>query len=138
LTVEQLSRPFEAAIQRRAGAGMFSDDAFRHLRQLTWQVADLGGDLLAQLVGDTVTLDDDAAGYGWFVDPTPFQDEEFTPTAVANVLTAVPGGPAVDRMDLVTAMLHAMGQELGLKDLDPAAPEGPMTALLGTGKRRVP
>ena len=24
-----------------------------------------------------ILIDDDAAGYGWFVDPTPHQDEEF-------------------------------------------------------------
>ena len=41
------------------------------------QVADLPGGLLGEAVGKTILIDRDAAGYGWFVDPTPADDLEF-------------------------------------------------------------
>ena len=34
--------------------------------------------MLGEAVGKTIFIDRDAAGYGWFVDPTPAADEEFT------------------------------------------------------------
>ena len=30
--------------------------------------------------GNSIVIDTDAAGYGWFVDATPLQDEEFGPS----------------------------------------------------------
>jgi hypothetical protein len=45
-----------------------------------FQVADLPGRTLGVTYRDagTVVIDADAAGHGWFVDPTPGSDEEFT------------------------------------------------------------
>jgi parallel beta-helix repeat protein len=61
-----------------------------------------------------VLLDASAAGHGWFVDPTPLQDEEFLAGAAAQPETAVPGGPADGRVDLLTALLQEMGVAAGL------------------------
>ena len=47
------------------------------LNQATITIADLADGYLALTLGTTITLDTDAAGYGWFVDPTPFTNEEF-------------------------------------------------------------
>ena len=43
-------------------------------------VADLSGGLLGEAIGTTILIDSNAAGYGWFVDPTPASDEEFIPS----------------------------------------------------------
>jgi hypothetical protein len=52
-------------------------DQLALLNQATISIADLADGYLALTLGTTITLDTDAAGYGWFVDPTPFTNEEF-------------------------------------------------------------
>src|SRR5207237_5891771 len=42
------------------------------------RIANLGGTTLGLASGNTIWLDDNAAGWGWFVDPTPHNDSEFT------------------------------------------------------------
>ena len=51
-------------------------------------VAPLDGGALAQTTGTTITLDTNAAGYNWFIDTTPGVNEEYLPTADANVWQA--------------------------------------------------
>jgi hypothetical protein len=84
---------------------------------------------LTYLAEDRVVLSADAAGHGWFVDPTPTPDEKFS--AGANeALQAVPGGPAAGHVDLLTAVMQEMGQAAGLTgDL--------LTAPLAPGVRNV-
>jgi hypothetical protein len=64
--------------------------------------------------GGRVLLDASAAGHGWFVDPTPLQDEEFVAGAAGQPATAVPGGPADGRVDLLTALVQELGVAAGL------------------------
>src|SRR5262249_58996919 len=60
-----------------------------------------------------VVLDPSAVGHGWFVDPTPLQDEEFVAGAAGQPQTAVPGGPADGRVDLLTALVQVLGVAAG-------------------------
>src|SRR5262249_26519375 len=90
-----------AARARSAAAGV----GHRALASVRLQVADLPGRFLGLENGNTVTLDTDAAGEGWFIDPTPLQDEEFTPGADGG-LRARPGSAADGRVDLLTVMMH--------------------------------
>ena len=54
--------------------------------------------------GNTIWLDANAAGYGWFIDPTPADDTEFT----------TPGNQGeMNRMDLLTVLEHELGHILG-------------------------
>jgi parallel beta-helix repeat protein len=78
-----------------------------------------------------VVLSADAAGHGWFADPTPGQDEEFAPGAPGSPLVALPGSPAADKEDLLTTVLHEMGHLAG----SPDASSGLMAAALGLGTR---
>jgi hypothetical protein len=50
-------------------------DQLALLNQATITIADLADGYLALTLGTTITLDTDAAGYGWFVDQTPFLNE---------------------------------------------------------------
>jgi hypothetical protein len=84
------------------------------LDDASFEIADLPGGLLGETSGKTIRIDRDAAGYGWFVDPTPGDDAEFAAPAASRALTASKGGPADNRADLLTTVMHEMGHELGL------------------------
>ena len=50
------------------------------LKSVTFSVTNLSGSYLGWSQSGQVFIDSDAAGYGWFVDSTPSQDEEFQPS----------------------------------------------------------
>ena len=61
------------------------------LSRATITIANLADGYLALTLGTTITLDTDAAGYGWFIDPTPFTNEEFV-----NGSSSVNGHSSID------------------------------------------
>ncbi len=62
-------------------------------------------------------MDVNAAGNGWFIDPTPAVDEEFASSGSQQQLTAV-DPRALDRIDLLTVVEHELGHVAGLSDID--------------------
>ena len=72
--------------------------------EINVHVADLGGTTLGLASGNTIWLDDNAAGWGWFVDTTAGDDSEF-------VLSGSQGEQ--DRIDLLTVVMHELGHLLG-------------------------
>ena len=68
------------------------------------QIGDLGGTTLGLAAGHTIWLDDNAAGWGWFVDATPRSDTEY-------LLSGNQGEQ--HRVDLLTVVMHEMGHLLG-------------------------
>ncbi len=77
-------------------------------------IADLPGGAVGQTVGTTITLDDNAAGYGWFIDPTPSDNSEFLPTSNPNEWVAKAGSDAAGKMDMLSVLLHEYGHALGI------------------------
>ena len=77
-------------------------------------------------------LDQNAAGYGWFVDTTPALDEEFTPS---NQQLRAVDPRAVDRIDLLTVAERELGRVAGFDDLD-ALGDNLMSGMLGAGSWR--
>lgn len=67
---------------------------------VTFTIGDLAGDLLGYTLGQHVTIDPTADGWGWSV--------------------MDPGG--ADRMALLTVVLHELGMALGFVEDDPAEP----------------
>jgi hypothetical protein len=98
-----------------------------------FEILDLPGNLLGLTSHHTIQIDINAAGYGWFVDPTPRDDSEFAPTKGAPELTARPDTFAAERADLLTVVMHELAHVLGQDHAD----GGLMDELLSLGVRRV-
>jgi hypothetical protein len=109
------------------------------LPNVTYVLQDLPGLVLGRTVGDTVQIDPTAAGYGWFVDATPWEDSEFAFRPDEGVRLAIDSTPAHGRMDLLTVLLHELGHVLGLEDLDQEEYHHELLAeALAAGVRRLP
>jgi hypothetical protein len=107
------------------------------LSNVQFTVGQLSGGTLAlsTVVSGSVIVDASAAGYGWFVDPTPSLDNEFA--RVGGSLRAISNSAATGRMDLLTVILHELGHFDGWTELDPTLhPNDLMALTLATGERR--
>jgi hypothetical protein len=98
------------------------------------EVADLPGNLLGETTERVIRIDRDAAGYGWFVDPTPADDAEFADLLGPDALAARKGTTASQRVDLLTTVMHEMGHVLGFGH---SAAEDLMSPTLPLGQRRL-
>ena len=105
------------------------------LRQAQFVIADLPGSYLGETEGNVIYLDTNAAGNGWFIDPTPAANEEFSAQPGSQQMQAV-DPRAVDHIDLLTVVEHELGHVAGLKDVDALA-DDVMNGVLGTGVRRI-
>src|SRR5207302_9808584 len=115
---QQVDALLPEALQRWQAAGV----ATSGLAGIDVRIVDLGGTTLGLAAGHTITLDDNAAGWGWFVDKTPWEDSEFT----------TPGNQGEQhRMDLLTVLEHELGHLLG-HDHDEG---GVMAETLAAGER---
>jgi hypothetical protein len=135
LAQRDLQSVVTVAIDRWLDSGLNAFAAGK-LRDVRFVIGNLPGTCLAETEGNVVYIDADAAGHGWFVDPTPKFDEEFAVQKTGGGLKAI-DPRAVDRIDLLTVLEHEMGHVLGLDDLE-ASLDDLMSAKLGTGIRRLP
>jgi hypothetical protein len=134
LTESDLEPIVAQAIADWASLGLATDQ-LEALVDVRFVIADLPGAQLGLAERDTIFLDFNAAGHGWFIDPTPASDEEFIAGA-AGRLTAIDPA-AVDRIDLLTVVSHELGHTLGLEDVD-ATLDSLMGGVLESGVRRGP
>src|SRR5262249_54230460 len=100
LTSPQVESLLPEAIHRWQAAGVDTSA----LAGLDIRIADLGGTTLGIASGHTIWLDANAAGWGWFVDPTPTDDSEFT---------TLDNQGEQNRIDLLTVLEHELGHLLG-------------------------
>jgi hypothetical protein len=136
LAMDELTPILAVAIQHWADAGASA----AQISQLehaaaSIQISDIfASSALAQTdVNGQITIDANAAGWGWFVDSTPADNNEFHATATANELAAS-SSDAAGHMDLLTAVEHELGHVIGLGDSDAT---GVMNVNLDVGERRL-
>jgi hypothetical protein len=114
------------------------------LKDVPVVIADLpdGGNGELPVLGyttDVVQIDVNAGGFGWFIDPTPANDLEFSHAGSLGALSAAATSPASGRMDLLTVVMHELGHVLGLGDVTTAGhPNDLMDDTLLPGVRRLP
>jgi hypothetical protein len=125
LTPAELRSVVQEAIARWAAAGI--DPArLSALGRVAVGIADFPGPWLGMAFPGAIWIDRDAAGYGWYLDPSPAADAAFP---------AAPGSAAYGKVDLLTVVEHELGYELGLGD---TTGDGLMGEYLARGTRRVP
>jgi hypothetical protein len=98
--------------------------------------ADFSSAALGQTTGSKITLDTNAAGHGWFIDYTPYLNEEWLPTSNPYEWQAKPGSDAEGKMDMLSVLLHEYGHVLGLEHTADA--HDFMSTTLQPGVRRLP
>lgn len=136
LTLDALAPIVEQALVVWAVSGV-DQAGLQRLDNVQVRIADLPGARLGEAWGTTITLDVDAAGYGWFVDATPSASEEFD-RQVSQGLLADASGPAAERMDLLTVVMHELGHVLGFEDHDDdVSSNDVMNGQLSVGVRRM-
>ncbi|MDH4323291.1 MAG: DUF4347 domain-containing protein, partial [Betaproteobacteria bacterium] len=134
LTADELAPIVEEAARRWREAGVLpvsaTDDELDSLASRI-DIVDLPDGMLARenpLTG-RIELDAAAAGFGWFVDPSPSTDTEFETT---------PDVAAAAHIDLLTVVMHEIGHVLALGHAGVAIGGNLMSSTLGPGERRRP
>ncbi len=136
LSQAELDLIVDAAIARWAAAGATTEQ-LAAMRAVALTVTDLGGLRLAASAPGAIALDDNAAGFSWFIDATPDDDAEFESTDAG--LRAPGDTQAGVRVDLLTTVMHELGHQIGLLDIiDPAASTDLMFGTINPGMRRLP
>ena len=101
------------------------------LEQIQIVITDLPDQQLGSYRDGTIWIDTTAAGYGWFLDTTPWHDQEFVER---NGIFHAFRPKARDRIDLLTVLLHEFSHAAGLKH----QVTGLMNEGLATGTRLLP
>ena len=108
---------------------------------ITLSFTDLPATAIGQTVGEglttQITLDTNAAGHNWYIDPTPLDSsDDYLPTSNPEVWQAKAGSAAAGKMDMLSVLLHEYGHALGLEHSGAASDF--MAASLQPGVRKLP
>uniref|UniRef100_UPI00261C11C1 choice-of-anchor Q domain-containing protein n=1 Tax=uncultured Gimesia sp. TaxID=1678688 RepID=UPI00261C11C1 len=135
LTQETVEPLLASATQQLAE--VHGDSVYEQLADVEIQIVELPQNQLAKADAgtNTIYLDVNAAGWGWFVDQTPLLNEEFNNTTVAGIFAAELFSGADGKIDLLTALIHELNHLLGYEH-DPQ--NAFMEPDLNPGERKLP
>ncbi len=119
-----------AAIRRLINSGISKADAEK-LSKVVITISDQKEAELAVSVPGKIEIDEDAAGHGWFIDPTPDDDNEFRNLILSRTQPD-------ESMDLLTVIMHEFEHQLGMVDDHDKCVKSLMSAILQPGERRLP
>ncbi len=125
VSIAEVNNLLKAALRRYEKSGVTKEEMDK-LRKVKVAVSDMPVLFLGASSGGTITIDADAAGFGWFVDETPDDDTEFKGS------TKVAG-----KMDLLTVLMHELGHHIGLSDDQCDKECDLMNGALKPGERRL-
>src|SRR5262249_26886371 len=100
LSPGELNWIVQAALERWGLSGISAEDMAR-LQAVIFDFANLADGELANANGSHVSLDETAAGYGWYYDQTPMDDSEFDVPVPGKERQATELSPADGRVDLL-------------------------------------
>lgn len=133
-----LGKLVSEARQRWIATGL-SGEQREALEALRFEIQDLDRLHLGRFDGDLIQISRSAAGNEWFIDATPSDDSEFSRKPAETRLSSLGDEAPLNRVDLLTTLMHEMGHRLGLHDrYDLRDRDGIMFGFLGKGERRLP
>jgi hypothetical protein len=113
-------------------------DATARLQDVEFAIADLPDNLLGLTVGNTIRIDVDAAGYGWFVEKYKGQrTKDKVGSATDEAILTIPHDPfrIPNSVDLLTVVMHELGHVLGLDHHDAGLMDDTLTTASTTTHR---
>jgi hypothetical protein len=137
LTLSELAPVVATAISYWAAAGLTTNQ-LAALSEVSFGIDELTGSWLGSQANGHIKIDADAAGYGWFVDATPWDSAEFAHSLSATQLQTDPTQAPAGHMDLLTVVMHEIGHVLGLDHSHEESGGDLMSETLVTGERRLP
>ena len=105
------------------------------LNGITVDIGTLSDGMIGLTQGDLITIDSTADGWGWFTDTSLAGNNEFEWTSMPGVLAAEAGSAATGEMDLLSTVLHGMGNAMGFPEDTGQDVTGDV---LAAGERRLP
>ena len=98
--------------ERLAAAGA-SAAQLALLNSVSFQIVDFAGAQLGAAGAGVVQIDINGAGWGYFVDNTPYDDGEFALLLAGGGRAASENSAAYGRIDLLSVVMHEFGHLLG-------------------------
>jgi subtilisin-like proprotein convertase family protein len=111
----ELDDMVSAVIEEWSASGQISANERRVLEAATFRVGELQDKTLGIARSGVVTIDANASGWGWFVDMSPGEHEEFGSPDESGTMLADVTSSAYGRMDLYTVVSHELGHIIGLE-----------------------
>lgn len=138
LSAAELELMTREAIARWADFGLSARDLTR-MQEMSMQITDLPDGELAKVKKGVIEIDGEAAGFGWYFDPTPADDSEFAVPVPNKESQATELSAAHGNVDLITVLMRQLRVALGRKSLSLSGNSGwLMQNTLNVGVRRAP